>query len=143
MADAPQPPERDSIARNVGFSFVVSIVSAAFTAVLLLFLVRELGPEEYGVFALAMSVGSLVLLPSNLGISTATSRFMAELRHDRPAVHGVVSDALRLKLLVSGLFCLVLALLAEPIANAYDVPDLTWPIRLVSLAVFGQSMLQL
>jgi O-antigen/teichoic acid export membrane protein len=136
-------PAPDSIARNVGFSFAVGVTSAVFTGILLLFLVRELGPEEYGVFALAMSVGGLVTLPANLGIANATSRFMAESRHDRPTVHGVVSDAFRLKLLASAFFCIALAIAAEPIANAYDTPELTWPIRILSLAVFGQSMLQL
>jgi O-antigen/teichoic acid export membrane protein len=141
---APQAPSSpDSIARNVGFSFAMGVTSAVFTGILLFFLVRELGPEEYGVFALAMSVGGLVTLPANLGISNATARFMAESRHDRAAVHGIVSDAFRLKLLVSGLFCLVLVIAAEPIANAYDTPELTWPIRILSLAVFGESMLQL
>ena len=140
MSGSPSP---DSISRNVGFSFAVGVTSAVFTAILLLFLVRELGPEEYGVFALAMSVGGLVTLPANLGIANATSRFMAESRHDRPTVHGVVSDAFRLKLLASGFFSLALVILAEPIANAYDTPELTWPIRILSLAVFGQSLLQL
>ncbi len=144
MSDSPaSPPARESITRNVGFSFLVGVTSAVFTAILLLFLVRELGPEEYGVFALAMSVGGLVTLPANLGIANATSRFMAESRHDRATVHGVVSDAFRLKLLASGFFCLVLVVAAEPIANAYDTPELTWPIRILAFAVFGQSMLQL
>ncbi len=144
MSDSPpSQPAPESIARNVGFSFAVGVTSAVFTAVLLLFLVRELGPEEYGVFALAMSIGGLVTLPANLGIANATARFMAESREDRPTVHGVVADAFRLKLLASGFFCLALALAAEPIANAYDTPELAWPIRILSLAVFGQSMLQL
>lgn len=136
-------PARDSIARNVGFSFALGIGSAAFTAVLRLFLIRSLGPEEYGIFALALGIGLLVLLPANLGISTAASRFIAEVRHDRPAVHGVIFDALRLKLLLSVLFCGALAVAAEPIAAAYDTPELTWPIRLMALALLGQGLLQL
>ncbi len=71
----------------------MSLVSAVGTAVLTLFLLRALGPEDFGVFALAMSVGALVLIPSNLGISMAASRFVAESRSDRAAVHRVVSDA--------------------------------------------------
>jgi O-antigen/teichoic acid export membrane protein len=141
-----QPPAgsgRESIARNVGFSFVISVISAVFSTVLLIYLTRALGPEEFGVFALAMSIGTLVLLPSNLGIPNAAARFMAEQHHDRPAVRGVVFDALRLKLVISAVLCLVLAALAAPIADAYDTPELTWPIRIVSLAVFGQSIVQL
>jgi O-antigen/teichoic acid export membrane protein len=134
---------RESIARNVSFSLVISVISAVFSTALLIYLTRALGPEEYGVFALALSIGSLVLLPSNLGIPNAAARFMAEAHHDRPAVRGIAFDALRLKLVISGLFCLVLAALAVPIADAYGVPELTWPIRIVSLAVFGQSIVQL
>ncbi len=136
-------PAGDSIARNTGFALGVSLVSAVGTAVLTLFLLRALGPEDYGVFALAMSVGALVLIPSNLGISMAASRFVAESRRDRGAVHAVISDALRLKLIVAGACCGVMALLAAPIADAYDTPELTWPIRIMALAVLGHSILQL
>ena len=136
-------PRSDSIARNTWFAFVISMMSAAFTAVLTLFLVRALGPEDYGVFALAMGVGSLALIPSDFGISQAASRFLAESRDDRGAVAGVFADALRLKIAISGFFCLVLALVAGPVADAYDTPDLAWPIRLLAFGIFGQSILQL
>ena len=33
-----------------------------------------------------------------------------------------------------------LVLLAEPIANAYDNPDLVWPLRAMALVVLGQGM---
>ena len=119
------------------------MMSAAFTAVLTLFLVRALGPKDYGVFALALGVGSLALIPSDFGISQATARFLAEYRWDRSAVAAVVSDALRLKLFVSAVTCLLLAALAGPIAAAYDTEALTWPIRILALSIFGQDMLLL
>ena len=130
----------DSIARNTAFAFAINMLSAAFTLVLTLFLVRRLGPDAYGVFALSMSVGAIVLVGSNLGISNAAARFVAESRHDRVVVQGVVSDALRLKLLVSGIFSLALAGAAGPIASAYSTPALERPILFLSLAVFGQSL---
>lgn len=136
-------PVRDGMMRNAGFAFTVTMVSAAGTAVMTLFLLRSLGPKSYGVFALALGLGSLILIPSNLGISSAASRFVAELRHDRAAVRGVVIDAFRLKLVVSTLFAVGLMALAGPIAAAYDTEALVWPIRILSLAVLGQSVLQL
>jgi O-antigen/teichoic acid export membrane protein len=133
----------DSVSRNISFEFVVNLTSAAFSAVLVFYLVRSLGPHGYGVFSLAMSIGLLVLLPANLGIANSTARFMAELRDDRAAVHGLIVDALRLKLISSTIFCLILAAAAGPIANLYHDPALAWPIRILSLAMFGQGMLQL
>jgi O-antigen/teichoic acid export membrane protein len=136
-------PQSDSIARNAWFAFLISMMSAAFTAVLTLFLVRYLGPKDYGVFALAMGVGALALIPSDFGVSSAASRFLAERRHDRAAVSSLLSDALRLKLAISGFFCLLLAALAGPVADAYDTQALEWPIRILALGIFGQSLLQL
>jgi O-antigen/teichoic acid export membrane protein len=142
---APEPkrdsPGPDSITRNTGFGLAVKLLGAAFTGVLTLYLVRALGPKDYGVFALAVSVGGLVLIPSDLGISQAAARFIAEQRHVPRAVAAVIADALRLKLLVSGLVAVALIALAEPIASAYGTSALTWPLRLVAIAVFGQSLM--
>ncbi len=54
-----------------------------------------------------------------------------------------MADALRIKLLVTGGLCAVLAAVAGPVADAYGVPELEWPLRLMAVAVFGQSLLQL
>ena len=51
-------------------------------------LVRVLGPEDYGVFALALSVASLVFLPADFGISQSTARFVAEHRGEREPGRG-------------------------------------------------------
>ena len=82
---------RDSIVRNAAFAVGVKLVGSVFTAVLTMFLVRYLGPAEYGVFALAMSVGGLVLIPSDLGISHSAARFIAELRGKPDDVSAVIS----------------------------------------------------
>ena len=73
-------------------------------------------------FALAMGVGALMTVPSDLGISMSAARFVAELRGDAGSVAQVVSDAFRLKLVVGGLSSLGLIVLADPIAAAYGVP---------------------
>ena len=131
----------DSIARNTAFAVAVKLTSTVFTTVLIIFLVRYLGPAEYGVFALAMGVGGLMQVPSDLGISHSAARFAAEVRGDPGAVAKVVSDAFRLKLVVGGLASLGLIALAGPIASAYGVPGLAWPLRLLALAMFGQTLM--
>ena len=84
-----------------------------------------------------------MLLPSDFGISTSASRFIAEHRSDRDAVAGLVSDALKLKLVVSTTVCSALFVLAGVIAHAYGTPTLTWALRGVAVAIFGQSLLLL
>jgi len=122
------------------YGFAAQAASSVFTAALTLYLVRALGRSQFGDFSLAIGVGSLVLLPADFGISASTQRFVAEHRGERRRVTELLADAVKLKLIASAIACGALAALAEPIAAAYHAP-LTWPIRAVAIAVFGQSMM--
>jgi O-antigen/teichoic acid export membrane protein len=142
----PAPPAEpedgaDTITRNTAFALASQIATASFTALLTIVLVRVLGPEDYGVFALALSVASLVFLPADFGISQSTARFVAEHRGKREEIADVMADGLKLKLALSALVTVVLFVVAEPIASAYGVPELVWPLRGVALALFGQSVM--
>jgi O-antigen/teichoic acid export membrane protein len=130
------------MATNVGFSFAVRITSGVFTTVLTLFLIRSFDPGVYGTFALALSIGTLMLIPADLGVSQATARFVAEHRGDHVSAARVVSDAFRLKVVASVLFAGALAALAGPVASVFGTPQLEWPLRIMALALIGQSMLQ-
>jgi O-antigen/teichoic acid export membrane protein len=131
----------DGIVRNAVFAGASKGVGTAFTAVLTIFLVRYLGPKEYGVFALAMGVGGLMTVPSDLGISVSAARFIAERRGDAEAMATVVADSIRLKVVVTGAAALALIALADPVADAYHTPALAWPLRVLAVAIFGQSLM--
>lgn len=133
----------EGITRNAFFALALHLTSAVFTATLTLLLARALSPEGYGLFALALGIGALATLPSDFGISSAASRFIAEHRGDRTAVAAVLADALKLKLVIAGATSAALVALAGPIASAYGTPELLWPLRGIALAVFGQSLMLL
>jgi O-antigen/teichoic acid export membrane protein len=136
--EAQRPPA--GAARNTAFALLTQLITSVFTAALTLYLVRALGPREFGLFSLAIGVGGLLYLPSDFGISNATARFIAERRGDRAAVARLLSDAIRLKLIISGALSALLIAVAGPIADAYGEPSLGWPIRWIALAVLGQSV---
>jgi len=133
----------DSITRNVGFSFVAQMVGAAATAALTLYLVRALGPTEFGALGIALGLAGLVLLPGDFGISASAARFIAEHRGDWPVIGGLLRDAMRVKLVVTGLLATAMFALAEPIADAYDASALTWTLRGMAIALVGQSFFML
>jgi len=133
----------DSIRRNAAFLLAVQLTSSAFTAVLMLFLVRALGPGRYGLFSLALAVGALAVLPSDFGISPATARFIAEHRGDRAAIARLMANSLRLKLAVGAVVSTALFLGAHLIASAYGNTALTWPLRGIAVSVFGESLMGL
>ncbi len=131
---------RGGILANVSYSLISQITSGAFTAILTLYLVRALSPSRYGDFALAVGVGALVALPADFGVSSSSARFVAERRGNSGRVAAILADAMRLKLVGSAVACGALAALADPIAAAYHAP-LTWPLRLVALAILGQNFM--
>ena len=143
MTRSEEPLAGESIARNTLFSLVTQVTTALFTAVLTIYLARELGPEDFGVFALALGIGGVLLLPADFGIGTAAARFIAERRESPAAVEDVFRTAARLRLVTSGVVCGAMAIAAGPIADAYDEPDLDWAIRGMALALFGQTAMHL
>src|SRR4051794_12198650 len=114
--------------------------TAGLTAVLTLVLVRVLGPEEFGVFSLAMGVAGLMALAMDFGIANSLSRFMAEQVGDRRALAAFLAGATRMKLVFGGVVVVALAVFAGPIANAYDEPSLEWPLRALAIATLLQSL---
>jgi O-antigen/teichoic acid export membrane protein len=143
MDKAKAGPGAESISRNAAFGLAVQLTSAVFTATLTLVLVRTLSTDGYGIFALAVGVGALATIPSDLGISASAARFIADHRDDPAAVAAVLARALRLKVVISGAVSLALIASAGLIADAYGEPDLAWPVRAIGIAVFGQSLMLL
>jgi O-antigen/teichoic acid export membrane protein len=142
-ADDPRTVDGDGVARNAAYALAVQLTTSAFTATLTIFLVRALGPSGYGVFALAVALGALLALLAELGISASGARFVAEHRGDRAAVAALIADAFRLKLVLATAVSLLLFAVAGPIAAAYDQDELTWPLRAIAIAVFGQALMAL
>jgi O-antigen/teichoic acid export membrane protein len=138
-----EPLAGESIARNTLFSLLTQVTTALFTAVLTIYLARALGPEDFGVFALALAIGGVLLLPADFGIASSAARFIAERRQSPAAVADVFRTAARLRLVTSGIVCTTMALAAGPVANAYDEPDLAWAVRGMALALFGQTAMGL
>jgi O-antigen/teichoic acid export membrane protein len=134
-------PGGDSIRRNSVLSLANQLTSAAFTAVLTVYLTRSLGPSGFGLFALAISVGTLATLLADFGLSGSAARFVAEHRDDEHAQLAVIARSMRLKLALTGAVSVALFALAEPIAQAYGVPGLTWPLRGAAIALAGQTLM--
>jgi len=85
------------VVRNTLLQLVSQVATAVFTAGLTLYLVRALGASSYGVYALAFSVGSLVLFPAGFGLPMAVGRFLADHRDDLGHMRAILRMGLRLQ----------------------------------------------
>ena len=139
----PSEHEGDSITRNAAAALAAQLITSAATAAMTLYLVRALGPKGFGVLSLAISIGTLLLLPGDFGVSASASRFIAEHRGEWPVISALLRDAMRLKLVVSAILAALLFALAGPIAGATDTAALAWPLRGIAIAEFAQSFYML
>lgn len=148
MTETTSVPERpargggDSISRNTFYAFATQLSTAVFTAAITVYLVRALGPAGFGVFALAVSIGSVLRRPSDVGTTQSAARFVAERHEDRGAIAGVLGMALRTRMLTAAVIGIALFALAGTIAGLYDMPELAWPLRAVAISFFGQSVMR-
>ena len=133
----------EGMRRNAVFALLTEVTTGLFTAALTLYLARKLDPDGYGLFVVAMGVGALVMLPADLGLSQSAARFLAERMGDRTAMARVFASAFGVKIAAAALFSGLLFACATPIANAYNLPDLVWPLRAMAFATFAQSVFTL
>jgi O-antigen/teichoic acid export membrane protein len=128
------------VLRNTAIQFSARMTGAVFSGGLTLYLVRALGASRYGIYALAASIGTLVLLPAGLGLPAAVGRYVADHRDDLRHVRAIFVLGLKLQLpaaLVSGL---LLFFLAGPLTSALGHPRLFWPLRWMGVVVVVMAM---
>ena len=86
------------------------------------FLVRELGPERFGIVALAWTLAGYFAL-FDLGLGRAVTKLGSEALADAnaPQLHSLLRSALLVQVCFGGLAALVIALAAAPIASMLRV----------------------
>lgn len=127
-------------ARNTLLQFASQLATMLFTAGLTLYLVRALGAGTYGVYALAVSVGGLMLFPAGMGLPMGVGRFLADHRSSPHQLREIFRVGTRLQVPAAMSAAVGLFAVSGAIADAYQEPRLGWPLRWVALSVFGQAM---
>jgi O-antigen/teichoic acid export membrane protein/TPR repeat protein len=116
---------------------LLRLTSAALSACLTIFLIRRLGPREYGLFAVAIGIATLVSVLADAG--TPPGRFAAPGGSDSE-LQARIARTLRIRVLITGLMCALLAALASTIAGAYAQEGLVWPLRAAAAATFAETV---
>jgi O-antigen/teichoic acid export membrane protein len=110
------------------WSFLATLVMKFSGIAVSIVLARLLGPNEFGVVAVALVTQAAMLSLNELGVSVALVRWQGDDRRVAPTV---------MTLSVAGsLVCFLSLVLAAPhIAAAFDAPGAVWPIRVMALGV--------
>ena len=97
---------------------------------------RLLGPAEYGIYGVVLSIQTIFGMILTLGVPSAVSKFVAQ---DPQHAKSILSHALRLQLVISIGLSLLLALASPLIAFALHDPHLTVYVLFVSIIIFFQA----
>ncbi len=133
----------ERVSRSATFALTAQLVGGVLTAILTIFLARELSPDQFGAFTFALSVIAIATLFADVGIGSATGRFMAERRDQPSAAAAVFATALRLKLLTGLPATVALFVLAKPICHIFGTGDAVWALRASAIALFAQTLFNL
>lgn len=123
----PTPPG-PSVARGALWSGINTLVTKLATIAVTVFVVRIVSPRDFGVFAVALVVYTVVSAFSELGLSACIAR-----RDIDP--EGMAPVVVVLSMASSVSLAATMALAARPLATALGAPDAAGAIRVLSLSV--------
>ena len=131
---------RSATAKDTAWVFASNIGSKALALVSFVILTRALGPEQYGVFSLAIVVLSMATDLSDLGINASAIRYGAEYagKADWDSLALLYSVVIRSRLVMC-VTVAVVGILASPFLArvVFDKSELTVHLQLAFAGIFG------
>ena len=129
------------IVKNSFWGFTATLISRFGALFFTIFIARMLMPERYGIFSIAMSIGLFFYIFADIGINASAVRFIsAALNNDKKRIGAYYKYLLKIKIMLSITFFILLILLAYPISNyVFDNPDLFIPLMAASFYIFVLS----
>jgi O-antigen/teichoic acid export membrane protein len=127
------------VLRNIGSSWVMTLVTIAATYVLTPFVLRTVGHEAYGTWALISSFTGYISLLA-LGVPMACVRYLAEhvAQGDSRRINQTVGSCAGLYLAIGGV-AVVIGIVLMIVFALYEVPS---SLETEALAAFGMMVLQ-
>jgi O-antigen/teichoic acid export membrane protein len=133
----------ERVSRSATFALAAQLVGGLLTAVLTIFLGRALSASQFGSFTFALGVITIATLFVDVGIASASGRFIAERRDQPAAAAAVFRTSLRLKLITGIPATVALLVLARPICEAFGTGGATWALRGCAIALLAQTLFNL
>ena len=117
---------KSHLARGLRATLVGQLVHMAASGLLIVLLTRFLlTPDEFGLLFLAISIITVAMMFSDLGIAKSGARFLAENREPTPSlIRPILRSSLKLRLAAITVVSLCLGVFAGPLASVLGEPEL-------------------
>lgn len=125
--------------RDSGITFFGTAINGLIGVIFYILIARNLGPSNYGIFAVSITVLTLTADIFSLGVGTGIIRFVGKfIISDNNKALKILKFSLIINL-VTWLAVLVLGWLVMPLLAIYVFrkPELIWPLRLAMIGVGG------
>jgi O-antigen/teichoic acid export membrane protein len=113
---------RQAIARHISshsvFNILANLARVGINGVVLVYVARTLGPDQYGIVSLGLSIAAIAGLFCDFGLSTSAARFLAE---DPQNSTKVYQSGRLLNIVFSVCFAIILFVLAGPISHLLNL----------------------
>ena len=124
-------------AKGGGITFAGKLITYAFSFIFSVIVARMLGAEQLGLYMLSLTVATVVVGISFLGLDGAMDRYIPIMRknRDKAGLWGVIQIGTGIPSLVSLFLTAVLLIFAEPLAAQIGEPAILPVLRLTALTI--------
>ena len=139
-------PHMQEVLNGASIAFVLKVVGAGLSFGFNVLLARILGAEGAGIYYLALTITTIAIVFGRMGLDTALLRYIASNAavEDWVAVKGAYTKGMILALIVSGFTTTIMIVAAPLLADSiFSKPELTDPIRWMSLAIIPMALVML
>lgn len=125
--------------RQSQITVIGTIINGALGALFFIVLARFLGPSDFGLLTISLTTLVLVADVADIGTNTGLIRFVSSnINSNKDKAYGFLKLSLEIKLIVWGIFSLLVYLLTPFLATqVFHKEELLLPLRLVAFGVGG------
>ena len=99
---------------------------------------------QYGLVGIALTIPNLLIIIRNLGIDQATIKYTAQYNHQnkQTKIKNILKASITFEFTLGTILSIITFLLAAPIAQLFNRPQITPFIQIASLTIFGNALSQ-
>lgn len=120
---------------DISWVFLSQIITLGSGFLLNIILSRWLGPGDFGLYTMTLTLFTIATLVAGLGIPETVVKYVADHKSDQERLNAIVTTGVINALLLGTLAGLVLFLFAGEIAGLFGMQDLAGFIRIIALAL--------
>ncbi len=121
---------RQTFAKNTFWLSLSEIIGRLLRMILIIYAARILGTEGWGIFSYALSLGSLIMIFSDIGLNNLITR---EITQKKEGYENFISTALIIKAIILGISIVALLIIAPYISNIPEAKNLIPFIAIILL----------